>query len=153
MALKGLTPVDLPTVLLTPVEYGSRVRPKIYALHYATRHDTPLVRSSTILETATGSGSKIGKDLDERLEMSGLRRKAVLVTSGRRRKELKEKPLGLKNSTLIISTSRKINFAVPGLDRGSTDSFADDLLCRLDFLLLEFRFEASDWPGVSTSSF
>ena len=112
MALKGLTHVDLPAVLLTPVEYGSRVRPKIYALHYATRHDTPLVGSSTILEATTGSGSEIGKNLDERLETSGLRRNAVLVTRARRRKELKKKkPLGLtRTQTLIFSTSGKINF-------------------------------------------
>ena len=90
MALKGPTPVDLPAVLLTPVEYGSRVRLKIYALHYATRHDTPLVGSSTILEAATGSGSEIGMDLDESLETSGFHRNAVLVTRARRRKELKE---------------------------------------------------------------
>ena len=125
MALKGPTPVDLPAVLLTPVEHGSQIRPEIYALHHATWHDTALVGSSTILEAATGSGSEIGKNPDERLEVSGFRRDTVLVTSVRRRKDLKEKPLGLKkNSTLIISTCRKINFAVPGLDRGSTNCFS-----------------------------
>ena len=91
MALKGPTPVDLPAVLLTPVEYGSRVRLN-YALHYATRHITPLLLgSSTILEAATGSGSGIRKDLDERLKMSGIRRNAGLVARACRRKELKRK--------------------------------------------------------------
>ena len=95
MALNGPTPVDLPAALLTPVEYGSRVRPN-YALHYATRHDTPLVGSITILVATTGSGSGVGRDLDERLEMSGIRRNAGLVARSCRRKELKRKPLGLK---------------------------------------------------------
>ena len=99
MALKGPTPVDLPAVLLTPVEYGSRVRLN-YALHYATRHDTPLVGSSTILEATTGSGSGVGKDLDERLEMPGIRRNACLVARACRRKELKRKTTGFTRTQL-----------------------------------------------------
>ena len=68
------------------------------ALHYVTRHDTPLEESSTILEAATGSGSVIGKDLDERLEMSRFRRNAGLVARARRgRKSMKT--LGLKNNS------------------------------------------------------
>ena len=65
-----------------------------YTLHYATRHDTPLVGSSTILEATTGSGSGVGKDLDERLEMSGTAGMLVssLVLVGERNS--KEKPLG-----------------------------------------------------------
>ena len=95
MALKGPTPVDLPAALLTPVEYGSQVRPN-YVLHYATRQDTPLVGSSTILEATTGSGSGVRKDLDERLEISGIHRNAGLVARACGRKELKRKTLGLK---------------------------------------------------------
>ena len=153
MALKGPTPIDLPVALLTPVEYGSRIRPKIHALHYATWHDTPLIGGSTILEAATGSSSGVGKDLDERVEMFGFRRNAGLVARARRRKELKKKPLGLKkNSTLIISTCHKINFCCLRSRSRIDWHLFDDLLCRLDFLLLEFRVEASDWPDVSTLS-
>ena len=109
MALKGPTPVDLPAALLTPVEYGSRVRPN-YALHYATRHDTPLLLgSSTILEAATGSGSGIRKDLEERLKMSGIRRNAGLVARACRRKELKRKTLGLKELNFNYSHVVKLN--------------------------------------------
>ena len=99
MALKGPTPVDLPVALLTPVEHGSQTRPEVYAPHHATRHDTPLVGSSTILEAATGSGSGIGKNPDERLEVFGFRRDAVLVTSVHRRKEVERKTTGLKKNS------------------------------------------------------
>ena len=92
MVLKCPTPV----ALLTPVEHGSQTRAEVYAPHHATRHDTPLVGSSTILEADTESGSGIGKNLDERLEVSGFRRDAVLVTNARRRKEVERKTTGFK---------------------------------------------------------
>ena len=57
--------------------------------HYTTRHDTPLIGGSTILEAATGSGSGVGKGLDERLAMSGsagtLVSSLVLVGEGTQR--------------------------------------------------------------------
>ena len=100
MALKVPTPVDLPAALLTPAEHGSQTRPEFYAPHHATRHHTPLVGSSNILEAATGSGSGIGKNPDEKLEVSVFRRDTVLVTSVCRRKGLeRKKTTGFKKNS------------------------------------------------------
>ena len=110
MALKGPTPVDLPAVLVTPVEYGSRVRPKIYALHDATRHTTSRKQHNPgggnwiWLRNREGSWWAAG---DVRVPQQRCSRHSCSYEEGTQRNHWVLR----RTQTLILNTSGKFNFA------------------------------------------